>query len=523
VRKSSASSRLTTAIVVIIVAGTFVAGIITRAQRDVGPVDLIVLNGKVYTGDDRTFAEAVAVQGNKIVSVGSNRDIKRLRRPQTTVVDAHGGTVLPGFNDSYVHFVEGSGTLRALNLTDALTVDDVAARLKDYAEHHEDDEWIVGHGWDPAAIGPGAPMRVALDEAVQDRPVFLSSADGRMAWVNSEALVRAGITRATPSPSPGAIVRNTRGQPSGLFRDAGLDLVRAVMPARTLEERLTSLRTGIEEAHRVGVTSVHNAGSEAGELAAFDALRSSGDLRLRVYQAIEVPGAATDADLARLDDARKQYGDDPVLKTGAVEVAADGLTREALSKLVGTLDRRGWQVWIRTHSSQAVQWALGAFQAAAQANGAATGERRHRLNHAGAMSPEDAKRISRLNVIASLPAPGIAEELASANGRVALGSEWPRAALDPRRVIRDTAGPSGETPELELPRTFTVKRALAAYTSAGAYASFDDQRKGSLALGMLADIVILSADIFATPPERLLDVNVDVTIFDGAVVYARAD
>jgi predicted amidohydrolase YtcJ len=522
VRKAGASSRLATLIVVFIVVGTFVAGIITRAQRDVGPVDLIVLNGKVYTGQGKASAEAVAVQGNKIVSVGSNRDIKRLRRPQTTVLDAHGGTVLPGLSDSYVRFVEGSTTLRALNLAEASTVEDVSARLKDYAEQHKDDDWIVGHGWDPALIAPGAPMRAALDEAVPDRPVFLTSADGRMAWVNTEALTRAHITRATPSPRPGAIVRGRSGQPSGLLRDSALAIVRSVMPPRTLEDRLTSIRAGIEDAHRLGVTSIQNAGNEASELPALDALRSAGELKLRIYQSIEVPGTATDADLARLDETRKQYGDDPVLKTGAAELAADGLSRDTLARLVSTLDRRGWQIWIRAQSSQAVQMALSAFQAAAQARPDAD-ERRHRIAYAWTISPEDAGRFARLRVIASVPSPDIAEELAAAGGLVTIGSGWPFASLDPRETFRAAVTPSGEGLDITRPRAFSLKHALDAFTSGAAYASFDEQRKGTLAAGMLADIVILSSDIFATPPDRLMDVRVDTTIFDGAVVYTRPD
>lgn len=520
-RNAGASSRLTTLIVVLIVAGTFVAGIITRAQRDVGPVDLIVLNGKVYAGDGKS-AEAVAVQGNKIVFVGSNRDIKRLRRPQTTVLDAHGGTVLPGFNDAYVHFVEGSATLRALNLNGVATVEDIAARLKEYAEQNRDDEWILGHGWDPAAIGPGAPVRAALDDAVFDRPVFLTSADGRMAWANSEALARAQITRATPSPRPGAIARSAKGQPSGLLRDAALEIVRRAMPAQAMDDRLASIRAGIEEAHRLGVTSVQNAGREASELVAFDALRSAGALTLRVYQSLDVPGT-TNADLARLDETRAQYGDDPVLKTGAAEITADGLTRESLSRLVGTLDRRGWQVWIRAQSSQAVQWALSAFQTAAQANPATAGGRRHRVEHAGMISPEDAERFARLGVIATAPSSDVAGALADANGRVTFGSDWPFAPLDPRETIRAAVTPSGEGLDGPQPRALALKQAIEAYTTGAAYASFDEQRKGTLAPGMLADIVILSADIFATPRDRLMDVVVETTIFDGAVVYTRAD
>lgn len=522
-RKAGAASRLTTLIVVSIVAATFIAGIITRAQREDGPVDLIVLNGKVYAGDGRTFAEAIAVQGNKIAVVGSNRDIKRLRRPQTTVIDAHGGTVLPGFNDSYVHFVDGSATLRALDLTEVTSIPDVTTRLQDYADQHKDDEWVVGYGFEPAALGLGALTRETLDTVVADRPVYLTSADRRVAWVNSEALIRAHITRATTSPRQGAIVRNRKHEPSGVLRDAAIALVRRAMPLRDPDDELTALRAGIEDAHRLGVTSVQNAAGDAGDLTAFDALRSAGDLKIRVYQSLAVSATATETDLNRLEETRKQYGDDPVLKTGAVEVAADGVTRESLARLVTALDRRGWQVWIRAQSEQAVQWALSAFQAAAQANPAMAGRRRHRVEHAEMVTPEDAERFARLGVIASVPSVAAAEELATAKSRLALGSAWPSAPFDPRVALRDAVAPLGEGLDPSQARAFSLRAALDAYTSGAAYASFDDQRKGRLAPGMLADIVILSTDIFATPPERMQDVKVNVTIFDGAVAYTRTD
>jgi len=191
------AARLTTYVVVGIVAATLIAGLIVGAQRDDndGPVDLIVFNGKVYTADgSSSMAEAVAVRGNQILRVGSNRDINRLRRPQTVVVDALGAAVLPGFNDASAHFIDGGVALEAVDLREATTIEEIQARIGAWAEAHPDRPWIVGGGWDSAAVAAG-PTRQLLDAIVADRPACLLSRDGRSAWLNTKALRRAGITR----------------------------------------------------------------------------------------------------------------------------------------------------------------------------------------------------------------------------------------------------------------------------------------------------------------------------------------
>ena len=212
-RTRAVAARLTTYFVVGIVAATLIAGLIVGAQRDDndGPVDLIVFNGKVYTADgSSSMAEAVAVRGNQILRVGSNRDINRLRRPQTVVVDALGAAVLPGFNDVSAHFIDGGVGLEMVDLRDATTIEEMQARIGAWAEAHPDRPWIVGGGWDTATFG-GGPTRQLLDAVVADRPACLLSREGRTAWLNTRALRRAGITRRTPAPVDGVIVKELRG------------------------------------------------------------------------------------------------------------------------------------------------------------------------------------------------------------------------------------------------------------------------------------------------------------------------
>ena len=494
------ASRLTTLIVVSIVAATFIAGIITRAQRDdTGPIDLIVLNGKVYGGRGTRTAEAVAVRGNTIVSVGSNREIKRLRRPQTTVIDAHGGSVLPGFNDPHVDLVAGGLELLQADLSGA-TADDLDDRLLAHATTRTGDDWILGRGLSADVLDPGRTPRAQLDAIVPDRPVLVAAADGQTAWANSPALKLAGITRRTRAPKRGVIGRSADGEPSGLVKDAAVGLIRAAVPEPDHLERLDALRLAVGEAHRLGITSVQNASDDAETLDLLDGLRVKGELRLRTYHAVRAGSDATDAELETLEATRREHEDDPLLKAGSVELdAGDFRTLGRLTQVVTLFDKRGWQVWILAGSEEAAGMALDALEAASRANPAPARGGRHRVEYAGALDPETLQRAARLGVITTP------------------GSSWPAAPLDPRLRLRDAA--SAEAHESSTP----VETAIDAYTSGAAFASFDEQRKGRLARGMLADIVILSGDIFGTPVERLLDVTVETTIFDGEVVYSRAE
>jgi predicted amidohydrolase YtcJ len=569
------ASRLTTLIVAFIVVATLIAGIIARAQRDDdGPVDLIVYNGKVYTADGSgTFAEAIAIRGNTIFRVGSNREIKRMRRPRTTVVDAHGGAVVPGFNDAHAHVVSGSRGVNELNLLDATTADEIGDRLRAYAEATTDRPWVQGRGWYYTAFAGGLPTRQQLDAIVPDRPAYLVAYDGHSAWANTTALKQAGITRATPNPPNGVVMKDASGEPTGVLKEAAMQLMDPVLPVPPRAEQLAGLRAAIHEAHRVGVTSVQNAGATAEELSLWDELRDENELKLRVYNAVSADADLTPAGADALESIRREYADDPLLKAGAIKLTADGViethtaamlepyankptdgpsafTPEALTRLVTMLDARGWQVWIHAIGDRAVRMSLDAFEAAAKTNPAPARERRHRVEHIESIDPADIPRFGRLGVIASMqpfhanPDPDMMtvwsenlgpertdrgwmwNSIATAGGRLAFGSDWPVVTLDPRaglQVAANRLSPAGEPAGGWLPaERLKLTSAIDAYTSGAAYASFDEQRKGTLARGMLADIVIFTADIFAAPPERLLDAQVAVTIFDGKVVYDRA-
>lgn len=568
------ASRITTFLIVLIVTGTLVAGLIVGAQRDEadGPVDLIITNGKVYTARGGAFAEAVAVRGNKILRVGNNREIKRLRRPQTVTVDAHGATVLPGFNDSHSHLLSGGLSLAHLDLLGATTLDQIQTSIREYATAHPDRPWIRGRGWYYEPFAGGLPTRQQLDQLVPDRPAYFTAYDGHTAWANSKALAAAGITRRTPNPKNGTIVKDARtGQPTGVLKEGAMSLMSNVLPPVTRDDRLAALRQAMELAHANGVTSVQNAGGSVDDFALYDELRKQGALDLRVYNAISAASGLTAAELATFEVARTTYADDPVLKAGAVKLMLDGVveshtaamlepyanrtttgqinfTQAELDRVVAMLDKRGWQIFIHAIGDRGIRSALDAFEHAAKANPPPARGRRHRIEHIETIDPADIPRFGALGVIASQqpyhgsPSPNqidvwkanlgeprasrawVYNSLLGTGAHIAFGSDWPVVSLDPRlglhvattRTSLDGVPEGGWIPAERL----TLAQAVDGYTSAGAWASFDEQRKGTLAPGMLADIVILTSDIFE-PGARVLDSHVALTIFDGRVVFDR--
>jgi predicted amidohydrolase YtcJ len=569
------AARLTAYAVAFIVGVTFIAGLIVRAQReDDGPVDLIVINGKVYTGEGAELAEAIAVTGNKVVRVGTNREVQRLRRAQTVVVDAKGGAVVPGFNDTHAHLINGGLSLDQISLSDAQTLDDIKDTIRVWSEAHPEREWITGRGWYYQPFNGAMPTRQMLDALVPDRPAYLIAYDGHTGWANTAALKLAGITRRTKSPANGVIVKDPRsGEPTGALKEGAMALMSDVAPKPSEEDRLAAIRAAIDEAHRVGITSVQDAGGTAADLELFDRLRKRGELSLRIYQALRADATLTEAGLAELDAVRTRFADDPLLKTGAIKLIADGVieshtaamlepytnrattkgdprfTQEQLNRVVGMLDQRGWQVMTHALGDAAVRMTLDAYEAAAKANPAPERGRRHRIEHIETIDPADVPRFGKLGVIAGMqpvhatpsPVPGdvwstnIGEEraargwlwasIARAGGRLAFGSDWPVMTLDPlkglhvavTRTTQDGLPAGGWIPAERL----ALRKAIDAYTRDGAWASFDEQRKGQLAKDMLADIVVLTHDVFSGAASRLTTTEVAVTIADGKVVYRR--
>jgi predicted amidohydrolase YtcJ len=538
------------------------------------PADLIVVHGRVYPGGGAPTAEAVAVRGNRILAVGTTAEIESHRTDRTTVVDAGGGTVLAGFNDAHVHFLSGGESLDRVNLFDAETVEAAQQAIRSFADAGPDRPWVLGRGWLYGTFPGGLPVKEQLDAVVSDRPALMECYDGHTVWVNSRALALAGITAATPDPANGLIVRDGKGEPTGVLKESAQALVHEVLPKPTRDEKLDLIRKAIRYAQAVGVTSVQNAGMSPEELELYEELESRGELGVRMYAALSAPPGFSAEDGARYEEVLKHHPGTALLKTGAIKMFADGVIEshtaamlepyanedttgipnysvEEMNRIVAMMDAKGWQVFIHAIGDRGIRMALDAYEHAAEVNPVPARGRRHRIEHIEAVSASDVARFAKLGVIASMQpfhanpiqnvlevwAVNVGPERASrawawksiqdAGGRLGFGTDWPVVDLDPRpgihtaltRQTLDGRPEGGFVPGQRLP----LASVLDAWTSGSAYASFEEERKGTLAPGMLADIVVLSEDVFAVPIEKVKDFEVETTVFDGRVVYSRED
>ena len=479
------ASRITTFLIVLIVTGTLVAGLIVGAQRDEanGPVNLIITNGKVYTAGNGAFAEAVAVRGNKILRVGSNREIKRMRRPQTVTLDAHGATVLPGFNDSHAHLLSGGLSLAHLDLLGATTLAEIQTAIREYVDAHPERAWIRGRGWYYEPFPGGLPTRQQLDALVPDRPAYFVSYDGHTGWANTRALAAAGITRRTPNPKNGTIVKDARtGQPTGVLKESAMGLLSKVLPQVSRDDRLTALRQAMDLAHTAGRDQRAERGRAASTTSRFTtscASRANWTCASTTRSPLR-PASATRTS-TKFEAVRTEYADDPVLKAGAVKLMVDGVvesytaamlepyanratqgqinfTQAELDRVVAMLDKRGSrEIFIHAIGDRGIRSALDAFEHAARANPLPARGRRHRIEHIETLDPADLPRFGTLGVIASQqpyhgsPAPNQIEvwktnlgeprasrswmsknSLLAGGAHIAFGSDWPVVPLDPR-------------------------------------------------------------------------------------------
>jgi hypothetical protein len=525
------AARLATILVVVIVGATLIAGLIVGAQREDNslPVDVIIHNAKVYEADDAgTIADAVAIRGNKIVHVGSEREIMRYRRNHTNVIDARGAAVLPGFDDAHLSLIEGGLAHDGVQLFGATTLDEVKARITAWSNAHPDAAWITGGGWSYDAF-VDLPARAALDGIVGDKPARLLSQDGDALWVNGKALEAAEITKRTRNPKGGEIVRDRRGLATGLLRGEAMALIDKAIPPPTREERAHALQVAIKDAQARGITSVQDLGAASGDLDLYDAARTADSLELRVYAAVPVARAP----LQDFDAISKRFPDDPVFKTGVASVAAD---TPAHADALESLASQNWQLALEANDEPSVRRALDAIAQIAKKAPAGTAPR-HRIEGVSLIDPDDIPRFGALGVVASMqpqesagglltwaswagversPFGWAVRSLSAAGAHLAFGSGWPRLPLDPLASIRAAVNRA----PIHVSEQLTLKSAINAWTSGSAWASFDDHRKGTIKPGMLADLVVLTTNIFGGQA-KLDAADVAMTIFDGRIIYRR--
>jgi predicted amidohydrolase YtcJ len=529
--------------------------------------DLILSNGRIWTGDSqRPLAEAVAIRGNRISAVGTNAEVMKLRGETTRLVDLRKRLVTPGFIDNHVHFISGGLQLSSVQLRDAKTPQEFARRIGEFARTLPKGSWITGGDWDHELWSPvRLPTRQMIDELTPDHPVFVSRLDGHMALANSLALRLGGITRETPDPAGGTIVRDQRGEPTGLLKDNAMDPVWAVIPSPTLAQRVEGARGALRQAARLGVTSLNDmSGGDAAfeDIRAYQQLLREGALTARIYAFVPL------LSYRRLASAgvEKSFGD-PRLRIGGLKGFADGSLGSSTAWFYEPYDDNPTSAGLRMPGLEdgsmqsAVREATEAnLHVAIHAIGDRANDeilaiyekddgmrnRRFRIEHAQHLNPALIKRFTEDRVIASMqPYHAIDDgrwadrkigerrsaytyafrSLLDAGAILTFGSDWTVAPLDPilgiyaavtRRTI-DGRNPGGWVPEQKI----SIDEALRCYTVNNAYAMFREQELGKIAPGYLADLVVLSQDLLTIPPPEIEGTRVELTIMDGQVVFER--
>jgi hypothetical protein len=541
---------------------------------------LVLLNGNIHTMDPAMpRAEAVAVIGSRIVDVGGDDEVRKWAGAGTRVVDLDGRLLLPGFNDAHVHFYQGGRSLASVQLRSARSPEEFRERIAAFAAKLPAGRWILNGEWDHENWSPARlPTRQLIDGVTGDRPVFVSRLDGHMGLANTLALKLAGIDRGTPDPPGGLIVRDEHGEPTGILKDAAIDLIARVIPEPSPGEIADAVRAAMRYAAENGVTSVQEMAnssdaSSAGQklrrdvFAVYEDLLRNGELTVRV--SVHRPLALWEQ-LATLGIAAP-FGDEK-LRIGGLKGYADGSLGSSTALLfhpyldaprtsglfaedmiplsraqerINGADAAGLQIAIHAIGDRANKTVLDLYEEAERRNGPR--DRRFRIEHAQHLRREDIPRFAALGVIASMQPIHLVDDgrwaekrvgpevikgtyafrsLLDSGATLAFGSDWPVAPMIPlpgiaAAVTRQTADgkhPSGWIPEQKI----RVEEAVRAFTMGSAYASFDEKIKGSIEPGKLADMVAISTDIFSIPPEEIARTHVVMTVFDGRVVYENA-
>ncbi|HEX7487125.1 MAG TPA: amidohydrolase [Vicinamibacterales bacterium] len=545
------------------------AGAVSCSGSSSGPsADLIVVNARVWTVDlARPEAEAVAVTGDRIVAVGTRAEVERLRGANTRVIDGAGRFLMPGFNDAHIHLMTGGAQLDSVNLKDAGTPSEFARRIGERANSAAKGEWILGGNWDEQKwTGAPLPTRDLVDGVTPDTPIFVNRYDEHMSLANSVALRLAGVTARTPDPPGGEIVRDAKGDPTGILKDAAQSYVYKVIPPPTAEQRVRTLKRALAHMASLGVTSVQDMGPDTEDVAVYRAFAARGELttriravpaevslarqlaagpvRMETTRFLEVSGAKGFADGSLGSTTAyffEPYTDTP---TSRGLLAGEMRPLDDMRRRLVTIDKAGEQLCIHAIGDQAISMVLDLFADVEKANGVR--DRRPRIERSQHVAPQDFDRYARLGVIASVQPyhaiddgnwaeKRIGPERAKTTYafrsfldhkvRLAFGTDWPVAPLDPlqalyaavTRATLDGKHPGGWVPEQKV----SVAQAIEAYTAGAAYAEFKEKDKGTISVGRLADLVMLSGDPFSVAPEALRDLKVDMTVVGGKVVYER--
>ena len=537
---------------------TLIAGCARKA-------DLVIQGGSVWTGlsTGRGQPGAVAIADGKILAVGDSAEIARYIGSKTQVLHANGGLVMPGLADGHTHFIDGGFQLASIDLRNAATPQEFIRRLKEYASGLKPGEWITGGDWDHTLWrGAPLPQHGWIDSVTPNNPVFVNRLDGHEALANSAAMRAAGVSRSTASPEGGEVLRDARGDPTGIFKDRAMDLIWRAAPEPSPEQRDSALARALAHAAALGVTATAHMSASFADLASYRRFERAGRQTLRVAVYLPLESWKTVA-----ESAAHNAGDDWV-RIGGVKGYMDGSagSRTAfffepfsdsagyrglmqhpeadMRRWIGAADSAGLQIAVHAIGDRANAILVAIYVSVARAHGA--GDRRFRVEHAQHLRPDDIPRFGRMRVVASMQPYHAIDDgrwveqrigperikttyafrtLLDTDAPLAFGSDWTVAPLDPmlgvyaavtRRTL-DDKNPNGWVPEQKI----TLGETLRAYTYGNAWATFNEQKWGTLAAGRFADIVVLDRDPFAVAPESLGTIKPRYTIVGGKVVYRK--
>jgi hypothetical protein len=544
--------------------------------------DTLLIHGHIYTGSAAApWAAALAIKGARIEAVGSNEEIGKHRTPRTRVLDLQGRTVIPGIVDSHLHMLYGAFALHGLNLSvpeSSVTPDKPDAlieRVHAYAAAHPQDPVLFVRA-DFSTVPPTTPRHEILDRAVADRPVVVHNTSEHALWLNAAALQMSGLTDrpVADAEEERGVVRDASGHPTGVLLEAAMQLTARAVAARVpVEQQLAMLETAGHYLNSFGITSIVNATGDLAELKLYAALRDRGTLTVRTrtaFGAVAVPHRLTAQFLADLEQARRLYHDDWVA-ANLVKFFADGSTGlvpplvyvpQEYEQLVMALDERGYQLMTHALRADSVHMVLDAYRRMEQAHGPR--DRRLRIEHADLIEAGDLPRFAELGVVAVMqptfccgedggnfdPAESIPSDrwhsLIEKGATLAFSSDWPctwppnpfvaiqQTAMRQVWKSPDTANVAGQpldgaaqggavpsgaiyTPDERI----KVEDAVRAYTQGSAYAAFADDRVGTLEPGKLADLAVLSQDIFAARLDEIGKTRVTLTMVGGKTVYTE--
>jgi predicted amidohydrolase YtcJ len=532
-------------------------------------VDMLLVNCVVPSFDDTTpRIRGIAIERGRIVSIGPSDELRR-HFDADSIVDLHGNFVFPGFVDAHAH-LEGLGiALLTVDLVGAGSVAEVQSRVAKEIEESGGRSWVRGRGWDQNLWTPQQfPDHAMLDAVSNTVPIFLGRIDGHAVWVNRRVLELAGVTRTTPDPPGGRILRGADGQPTGVFVDNAMEIVRAVLPPPTNEERSRAIKTAVQTCLRLGLVGVHDMGVDDELISIYRELIAKGEFPFRVYAAVDGVGKTWDhycaigpelgAEDGRLTvRALKLYADGALGSRGAalIEPYSDepgnrGLTvmsSDSMRAVVQNAIAKGFQVCTHAIGDRANAIALKVYGDAIKTSGKPASDLRLRIEHAQVLDAADIPRFAELGVIPSMQPTHCTSDMPWAIQR--LGTDRIKNAYAWRSLLSTgSIIPAGSDFPVESPnplwgfyaavtrqdrhghpeggwfpgQCMTREEALKAFTLWPAYASFREDRTGMLAPGKWADLVVLSKDILHVPSEEILNTEVEMTVVAGAVAYRAA-